>query len=354
MTLRRPVPQSPSAPLRAALYLRVSTGRQYVDGISIEDQKKRMHDHCRQMGWQVVAAYEDAKSARDDSRPGFQRLMSDAAKQPAPFDVVVSFDPSRFARNLKLRIVYEHVLTRRGLRLSFVNGEADTETPQGRLMASLLALLAEYENDLRGQRVCEVMQTLARDGRWTGSRPPFGYRVETSKKVSGKAERRLAIDDMEATVVQLIFALRLGGQVPGAGTEPVAPMGVKKIAGFLNKNGYTTREGRRFNLGTVHKILTNQTYAGTYLYGRKETRTGILRAPEKWIRVPVPPIVPEAIFATVAQLLAEADPRTTPPRETASPVLLTGLLRCPHCDAAMTVTTGKSGRYRYYTGERSV
>ncbi|HYD29494.1 MAG TPA: recombinase family protein, partial [Azospirillaceae bacterium] len=116
--------------------------------------------------------------------------------------------------------------------------------------------------------------------RWTGSRPPFGYNVETSK-VSGKPERRLAIDDVEATVVQLIFALRLGGQVPGAGKEPVAPKGVKKIAGFLNKNGYTTREGRRFSLGTVHKILTNQTYAGTYIYGRMETRTGTLRAPEK-------------------------------------------------------------------------
>ena len=43
-----------------------------------------------------------------------------------------------------------------------------------------------------------------------------------------------------------------------------------------------------------------------------------------------------------------------PPRVLSSPVLLTGLLRCGHCGSAMTLTTGKSGRYRYYKCSRRV
>jgi cell division protein FtsB len=62
----------------------------------------------------------------------------------------------------------------------------------------------------------------------------------------------------------------------------------------------------------------------------------------------VPAIIPVDVFDRVQRRLKARDPRRTPPGIAGSRNLLTGLLRCAHCGRAMTISTGKSGQYRYY------
>jgi hypothetical protein len=64
--------------------------------------------------------------------------------------------------------------------------------------------------------------------------------------------------------------------------------------------------------------------------------------------VPVPPIVDRATFDAVQALLKARNPKVLPARVVSGPTLLTGLIHCANCGGAMTIRTGKGGRYRYY------
>jgi Resolvase, N terminal domain len=81
-----------TAPVRAALYLRVSTGRQAENDLSIADQRRQAKGYCTSRGWEIVADYvEPGVSATDDRRPEFHRMAPRSMKMgtilsPFPYD----------------------------------------------------------------------------------------------------------------------------------------------------------------------------------------------------------------------------------------------------------------------------
>ena len=77
-----------TAPVRAALYLRVSTGRQADNDLSIPDQRRQAKGYCTSRGWEIVADYvEHGESATDDKRPEFQRMIDAAMTKPPAFGI---------------------------------------------------------------------------------------------------------------------------------------------------------------------------------------------------------------------------------------------------------------------------
>ena len=79
-----------AATVRAALYLRVSTGRQADSDLSIPDQRRQAKAYCASRGWEIVAEYvEPGASATDDRRPEFQRMIDAATVKPPAFDVIL-------------------------------------------------------------------------------------------------------------------------------------------------------------------------------------------------------------------------------------------------------------------------
>src|SRR5689334_17721738 len=87
------------APMRAALYMRVSTGRQAEHDLSIPDQQRQLKSWCRENGYEVVAEYVEAgASAADDRRPSFQRMIERACDGGNAFDIIVVHSYSRFFR----------------------------------------------------------------------------------------------------------------------------------------------------------------------------------------------------------------------------------------------------------------
>jgi DNA invertase Pin-like site-specific DNA recombinase len=72
-----------AAAVRAALYLRVSTGRQADSDLSNPDQRRQAKGYCASRGWEIVADYvEPGASATDDRRPEFQRMIDAATVKP--------------------------------------------------------------------------------------------------------------------------------------------------------------------------------------------------------------------------------------------------------------------------------
>jgi site-specific DNA recombinase len=184
------------------------------------------------------------------------------------------------------------------------------------------------------------MQENARQGSWNGSLPPFGYRTASVEKRGQKVKKVPAMDDVEAAVVRRIFDPALDR----AGMQ----IGVKAIVNHMNESG-CQHCGKPIHIYGMHRILTASTYSGIHHFNCRESRTGRSKAQELWITVPVPQIFPPEDFELIRASLCSRSWQRVPPRFVGNPTLLTGIARCATWDPGMTLRTGKSGRYRYYT-----
>lgn len=337
MTLTTPVP----ANARVAAYLRVSTGRQAEAELSIPDQRRQAEAFCAARGWTLCAVFEDAgASGTDEDRPEFQRMIEAATGPGHPLDVVLVHSTSRFARDL---YVSEHYIRRlRRARVEFVFITQDIAGGDGtaEVFRQMLAVFDQYQSRENAKHTHRAMRENARQGFWNGSRPPFGYCTVEAGRRGHRVKKVLAIDEAEATLARRIFALHLGAEG--------VPLGTKAIAAKLNSEGERLR-GRRFSISNVHRILTAETYAGQHWFDRVNAKSGERKPRDQWVAVEVPPIVARADFERVQESLAARAPNRSHPRVISSPVLLTGIAQCATCGGGMTLRTGKSGRYRYYT-----
>ncbi len=226
-----------------------------------------------------------------------------------------------------------------------ITQELGNDPPQV-MMRQVIALFDEYQSRENAKHVLRAMKENARQGFYNGSRVPLGCSVEDVEKRGHRTKKRLVIDPVEAETVRLIFRLCLEGD----GTS--GPLGIKEVVKTLNSRGIRTRLGARFGVGPVHKILTNPIYVGKWRFNRRQAKTGREKPATEVITVGVPPIIERQTFNEVERTLKARSPRTTPPRVTTGPVLLTGLAHCASCGSAMTMRTGtsKTGKiYRYYS-----
>jgi site-specific DNA recombinase len=268
-------------------------------------------------------------------------MIDAGTSKPAPFDVVVVHSFSRFFRDHFELEFYVRRLAKNGIRLLSITQEMGDD-PMHVMMRQIMALFDEYQSKENAKHVLRAMKENARQGFWNGSLPPIGYRVVAAEQRGAKTKKKLEIDPHHAETVRLAFRLALHGD----GTS--GPMGVKAITTHLNSHGILTRDGGRWGIDGVHRILTRPAYIGRHEFN-KRSQAKELKAVDEVITVAVPPIIDEATFAIVQARLKARNPKVTPPRVVSGPTLLTGLIHCAKCGGAMTIRTGKGGRYRYYT-----
>ncbi|WP_018631400.1 recombinase family protein [Neomegalonema perideroedes] len=330
-----------TVPLRAALYLRVSTVRQAEHDVSIPDQKRQGEAYCESRGLQLVETFiEPGASATNDRRPEFQRMIEAGTSKPAPFDVVVVHSFSRFFRDHFELEFYVRKLAKNGVKLVSITQEMGDD-PMHVMMRQIMALFDEYQSKENAKHVMRALKENARQGFWNGSLPPIGYRTVAAEQRGAKTKKKLEIDPLHADTVRLIYRLALEGD----GTT--GQMGVKNIVSYLNSRRIFTRDGGRWGIGQVHRILTRRTYMGEHEFN-KRSKTKELKPVSEIVTVPVPPIIDKETFEAVQKLLKARNPKVMPARVISGPTMLTGLIHCAKCGGAMTIRTGKGGRYRYY------
>jgi site-specific DNA recombinase len=333
-----------TAPVRAALYLRVSTGRQADNDLSIPDQRRQAKGYCTSRGWEIVADYvEPGVSATDDRRPEFQRMIDAATTKPLAFDTIVVHSFSRFFRDQFQLEFYVRRLAKSGVRLVSITQELGDD-PMSNMIRQIMALFDEYQSKENAKHTLWAMKENARQGFWNGALPPIGYRiVEAAEQHGYRTKKTSEVDPIQAETVRMIFRLAREGD----GTS--GPMGVKKITKHLNAAGIRTRDGGRWGIGAVHKVLTRTTYIGRHQFNTKFWKTRERKPAAEIVEMAAPPIIDAAEFEAVQMLLKTRSPALTAPRIVSGPTLLTGICFCAACGMAMTLRTGKGGRYRYYT-----
>lgn len=237
----------------AAAYLRVSTGRQAENDLSIPDQRRQIEGYCAARGWAMVeACVEPGASATDDRRPAFQAMINAALVKPSAFDVVLVHTFSRFFRDQLQFELFARKLAKNGVRIVSITQETGDE-PMGAMMRKIVTLFDEYQSKENAKHTLRAMCENARQGYWNGSRPPIGYRTVEAGKRGAKVKKTLAIDPLHADTVRLIYRLAIEG------VEDRGPMGVKAIATYLNAQDIRTRDGGRWGISGVHEVLTRTT-----------------------------------------------------------------------------------------------
>src|SRR5215469_4046055 len=334
--------------LRAALYMRVSTGRQAKHDLSIPDQRSQLKSWCRPNGYHVVAEYIEAgASAGDDRRPSFQQMIERACDGEHAFDLIVVHSYSRFFREAFEQEFYLRKLAKHNVKVVSITQPVGDETePVHAMMRKIIALFDEYQSKENAKHVIRSMKENARQGFWNGATAPLGYKLVQAEKRGTKVKKKLDVDPVEAETVRLIFKLYLHGD------DTSGALGVKEVVKWLNARGYRTRRGQTFGVGSIHKLLTNTVYVGCWRYNQTSSKTRKRKSDEEIVEVSVPAIIDEHVFARVQRQLHARSPKVVAPRVTTGPILLTGLAVCASCDGGMTLRTGtsKNGRvYRYYT-----
>jgi len=330
-----------TVPPRAALYLRVSTARQAEHDVSIPDQRKQGEAWCVSRGYTLAETYVEAgASATNDRRPEFQRMIEAGTSKPAPFDVVIVHSFSRFFRDHFELEFYVRKLAKNGVKLLSITQEMGDD-PMHVMMRQIMALFDEYQSKENAKHVLRAQKENARQGFWNGALPPIGYRIIAAETRGAKVKKKLEIDPLHADTIRLIFRLALDGD-NGSG-----PMGVKAIVSHLNARRIFTRDGGRWGIGQVHRILTRRTYIGEHEFN-KRTKAKELKPQSEVVVVEVPPLIDRETFDTVQARLKARNPKVMPARVVSGPTLLTGICHCAKCGGAMTIRTGKGGRYRYY------
>lgn len=267
-------------------------------------------------------------------------MIEAGTTKPPAFDIVLVHSFSRFFRDAFEMEFYVRKLARNGVKLVSITQELGDD-PIHDMMRRIMALFDEYQSKENGKHVSRALKENARKGFWNGSRPPIGYRTVAAETRGTKVKKVLEIDPLHADTVRLMYRLALQGD----GTS--GQMGIKAIVSYLNGRRIFTRDGGRWGIGQVHRILTRRTYIGEHEFNRKD-KDGKKKPVSEMVVIAVPPLIDRQTFDAVQALLKSRNPKVMPARVVSGPTLLTGLIHCGKCGGAMTIRTGKGGRYRYY------
>lgn len=267
-------------------------------------------------------------------------MIEAGTSKPAPFDVVIVHSSSRFFRDHFGLEFYVRKLAKNGVKLVSIT-QAMGDDPMHVMMRQIMALFDEYQSKENAKHVNAALERRRSARLLERFAAPIGYRVITAEQRGVKGKKKLEIDLLHVETVRLIYRLALHGD----GTT--GRMGVRNIVSYRNRNRRFTRDGGRWGIGQVHRVLTRRTYMGEHEFN-KRSQPKQLKPISEIVTVPVPPIIDRETFDAVQALLKVRHPTVTPSAVISGPTMLTGLIHCAKCGGAMTIRTGNGGRYRYY------
>ena len=139
------------------IYIRVSTSQQAENGLSLENQLKRLREYCKYHGFQnIIEISDEGISGKSTNRPGFQKMIELAKKHQ--IDNVIVYSLSRFARNTIDTIKTMNLFNKLDVSFHSITESLDTSTAIGRFFISTLASLSQLEREQIGERTKSVLQ----------------------------------------------------------------------------------------------------------------------------------------------------------------------------------------------------
>lgn len=307
----------------AACYIRVSTDDQLEYSPDSQLAAIRRYAKANEMilpDEYVFIEQEGISGRKADKRPEFQRMIGTAKKKPKPFDVVLLWKFSRFARNREDSIVYKSML-RKQLGIEVISiSENVGDDKMSVIFEAMIEAMDEYYSINLAEEVKRGMTEKAMRGEVL-SIAPMGYKV---------VNKKLEVDDEKAEIIRAVFEKYSNG-----GT-------LRGIAEWLNDIGIRTKRGNVIENRTIEYWLRNPVYHGYIRW----TPTGRTRRnydnPDTIIKKGShTPIINEELWEKVQErmrLQKEKYCRYRRPT-TQNSYTLAGIFRCGTCGCAIVKST---------------
>lgn len=301
----------------AAAYIRVSTEDQieYSPESQLKNIRKYAQAHGFELPGQFIFVDEGISGKETKKRSQFNRMIGLAKCKPKPFDAILLWKFSRFARNREDSVVYKSLL-RKQLGIDVISiSETLGDDKMSILIEALIEAMDEYYSINLAEEVRRGMKERAgRGGAVTA--PAFGYRMENGCYIA---------EPKEAEAVRLVYEGFSQGR------------SFCDLARVLNLMGFSTKRGNPWEARTVKYMLQNPVYQGKIRWnaGRKSDRKE-----EDMIFVPGvhKAIVSDALFDLVQSMLSQK--RNYFHSKQTQPYLVRGLIYCSSCGGPMTMLSG--------------
>lgn len=226
----------------AAAYIRVSTDEQAE--YSPSSQLSKIREYANRNGFFVpeefVFADEGISGKTTKKRTEFNRMITIAKTKPKPFDTILVWKFSRFARNREDSIVYKSMLRKElGIRVISVSEDIGDDK-MSVLFESMIEAMDEYYSVNLAEEVKRGMVERIKKGGACAA-APFGYMM---------INKELRICEKEAEIIKWVFEEYANGE------------SLVGIARRLNDMGIYTHRGGRIENRTVEYWLNNPVYIG--------------------------------------------------------------------------------------------
>ena len=245
--------------LRVAIYTRVSSDMQ-LEGYSLDYQKQVCEEFALSKGWQkenFMYYCDPAKSATNDKRPEFQRMISDA--QSGRFDVLVVHKLDRFMRNMNLCTQYLKILLDSNIAIFFFADNLDFSVEEiGGIKYTMFAWFADYYSQNLSKECKKGLDMVFESGRQSGW-AAWGYLKE-------EGSHSYIIDETKRDIIVEVFEKYATGEYSYA-----------DLSRLLNEKGFTRRNGNPFSSRDISRMIHTPFYAGYVVHGA-EKKEGIHKA----------------------------------------------------------------------------
>ena len=228
-----------------ALYTRVSTQEQSLNGHSLDEQSERLQNYCKARGWKNYKVFTDAGfSGAKMERPALQDVIREVKNHK--IEAVLVYKLDRLSRSQKDTLtLIEDVFLANDCDFISISENFDTSTPLGRAMIGILAVFAQLEREQIKERMTMGKEARAKLGKFRGGgKVPVGYEY-----VDGK----LIVNEYEAMQIREIHSLYHQGY------------SMKMIAKVFSEKGYAHKYGI-WQENRIKKVLTNKLYIGKIFY----------------------------------------------------------------------------------------
>ena len=298
----------------AIIYTRVSTKNQAEEGYSLAGQEKDCKVFAEMNGYKVSRVFvEKGESAKTQDRTELQNLMKFCVANKKNIDAIIIWKIDRLTRDIKDFYSLQEFFAKLNIKVLFArenNGDSATD----KLTRNLMGVLAQYENDQKSERVTNGMKTAFLQGHWMW-KAPIGYIMK-----NGNIEP----DPKTAHHIKKIFKLFATGMY-------MQTQIIKIMAD----------DGLKINTNLLCRMLKNPLYNG-YMYKKEWS--------EEPIRGIFEPLISEAEFKKVQDILNGKKPVITTYNRNNPEFPLRQFITCPNCNQPLTgsKSRGRKERYAYY------
>ena len=313
-------------PLRVTFYARVSSESDEQLN-SLDNQIGYYRDFIqRNNAWTFVDGYidEGLSGMTTKKRENFHRMIEEG--KAGLFDLIITKEITRFARNTLDSIQYTRDLLSAGVGVFFQNDNINTFEEDSELRLTIMSGIAQDELRKLSSRVKFGHQQAIKNNVVLGNSRIFGYR---------KDNKRLVIDEDEAPMVRELFELYASDRYS-----------MKQIETLFWEKGYRNHNGKKIAHTTMSGMISNPKYKGYYVGNKVRivdmfTKKQKFLPAEEWVMFKdetgeiVPAIVSEELWDAANAVLARRSKDVKQRQNQCNHGnLLTGKLFCTHCGAA--------------------